>query len=295
MNRLLAALSSFGGIATRRQLMRCGFTGYELTAAVRSGHIARIRQGYYCTDETFAGAAAAVRVGGLLGCVSAASAHGVWAGTDSRTHMVVPWNASRLRSRKVSFADSTDITPDTSSDRIVLHWVQQTRPSVRGTAPCWVVPLSESLLQLAQCADTETSIAAWETALEGRHISSSELDALRGRLPDSVRQMLSDVTFGSGSGVESIAKQRLQAAGLSAQQQVFVEGVGRVDLLVEGRVIVEIDGFAYHSSPEQFERDRRRDALLTAAGYVVIRLSYRQVMEDWAFCRRSILHALATH
>ena len=38
--------------------------------------------------------------------------------------------------------------------------------------------------------------------------------------------------------------------------------------------MVEVDGFAYHSSERAFTRDRRRDAELTAAGYNVIRLSW---------------------
>jgi very-short-patch-repair endonuclease len=43
------------------------------------------------------------------------------------------------------------------------------------------------------------------------------------------------------------------------------------------RLIVEVDGYAYHSSRDAFERDRERDATLQAAGYRVIRLTWRQV------------------
>jgi len=43
---------------------------------------------------------------------------------------------------------------------------------------------------------------------------------------------------------------------------------------------VEVDGFAYHSSREAFERDRRRDARLQAAGYRVVRFTYRQIVSD---------------
>ena len=46
------------------------------------------------------------------------------------------------------------------------------------------------------------------------------------------------------------------------------------------KLVVEVDGFAYHSSKSAFERDRRRDAIFRAAGWDVIRISAKQVVED---------------
>jgi very-short-patch-repair endonuclease len=46
------------------------------------------------------------------------------------------------------------------------------------------------------------------------------------------------------------------------------------------RLVVEVDGFAYHSSAHAFERDRRRDAALTAAGIRVVRFTWRQVADE---------------
>ena len=43
------------------------------------------------------------------------------------------------------------------------------------------------------------------------------------------------------------------------------------------RLVVEVDGYAYHGHRAQFERDRRKDLALTAAGYRVIRVSWRQL------------------
>jgi very-short-patch-repair endonuclease len=51
-----------------------------------------------------------------------------------------------------------------------------------------------------------------------------------------------------------------------------------VDLLWrEQRLVVEVDGFAFHGSRHAFERDRRRDADLLAAGYRVVRFTWRQI------------------
>jgi very-short-patch-repair endonuclease len=45
------------------------------------------------------------------------------------------------------------------------------------------------------------------------------------------------------------------------------------------RLIVEVDGFAFHSTRQAFERDRLRDAELQAAGYRVMRVTWRQVAD----------------
>ena len=46
------------------------------------------------------------------------------------------------------------------------------------------------------------------------------------------------------------------------------------------RLVVEVDGYAYHGHRAQFERDRRKDLALTAAGYRVIRVSWRQLTQE---------------
>jgi very-short-patch-repair endonuclease len=54
-----------------------------------------------------------------------------------------------------------------------------------------------------------------------------------------------------------------------------------VDLLWERqRLVVEFDGFEFHSDRGAFERDRRRDAELQARGYRVIRVTWRQLIDD---------------
>lgn len=46
------------------------------------------------------------------------------------------------------------------------------------------------------------------------------------------------------------------------------------------RVIVEIDGYAFHGSRRRFEQDRRRDADLQSAGWLVFRVTWRGMTED---------------
>jgi very-short-patch-repair endonuclease len=46
------------------------------------------------------------------------------------------------------------------------------------------------------------------------------------------------------------------------------------------KLIVEVDGFGYHGHRAAFERDRRKDASLTAAGYSVIRITWWQLVHE---------------
>lgn len=53
----------------------------------------------------------------------------------------------------------------------------------------------------------------------------------------------------------------------------------RVDILVGGRLIVEMDGFAYHRSKAAFQSDRVRQNLFAAKGYFVFRTFAKEVFD----------------
>jgi len=54
-----------------------------------------------------------------------------------------------------------------------------------------------------------------------------------------------------------------------------------VDLLwADGRVVIEVDGYRYHSNTFAFSRDRHRDYELLISGYVVLRLPHDEVVSD---------------
>ena len=46
------------------------------------------------------------------------------------------------------------------------------------------------------------------------------------------------------------------------------------------QLAVEVDGYAFHASPALFERDRRKDARLSAAGVQVLRVTWRQLTSE---------------
>jgi very-short-patch-repair endonuclease len=45
------------------------------------------------------------------------------------------------------------------------------------------------------------------------------------------------------------------------------------------KLAVEVDGYRYHRAPHKFETDRERDVVLTAAGWTVLRFTWRQLTE----------------
>ncbi|MFP5364258.1 MAG: type IV toxin-antitoxin system AbiEi family antitoxin domain-containing protein [Thermoleophilia bacterium] len=73
-----------------------------------------------------------------------------------------------------------------------------------------------------------------------------------------------------------------------------VEGC-EVDFLWPGhRLIVETDGRGTHLTRAAFERDRARDAMLTVAGYRVVRFTHRQILDEPRSVARTLRALLAT-
>lgn len=115
--------------------------------------------------------------------------------------------------------------------------------------------------------------------------SRRQIAALVARFPRrrGTRALRSLLAQEAGAGfVRSEAESLLQAlvrkAGLeSPRTNVVVHGYEVDSLWPQARLVVEIDGFAFHSSRAAFERDRDRDSALTGAGYRVIRVTWRQL------------------
>lgn len=84
---------------------------------------------------------------------------------------------------------------------------------------------------------------------------------------------------------------RLAAVGIRGAHQVEFPGIGRVDLVIDDRVVVEWDG-GHHRTAEQQSEDCRRDAYLATLGYRVLRFSYHLVMNEWFVVVAAIRAAL---
>jgi very-short-patch-repair endonuclease len=59
------------------------------------------------------------------------------------------------------------------------------------------------------------------------------------------------------------------------------------------RLIVEVDGYKFHGHRARFESDRRRDQQLAAAGYRVVRVTWRQLRDEPLAVIANVAQALA--
>jgi hypothetical protein len=61
---------------------------------------------------------------------------------------------------------------------------------------------------------------------------------------------------------------------------VIVEGYEVDGLWRDKKLVVELDGYAFHRHPDAFENDRRKDATLQLAGYIVLRITWKRFVEE---------------
>jgi Protein of unknown function (DUF559) len=73
---------------------------------------------------------------------------------------------------------------------------------------------------------------------------------------------------------------------------VLVESYLVDALWPSGRLIVELDSWEFHGDRHAFERDRERDSVLQAAGFRVIRITWRRLTEEPAEVARLIRRLL---
>ena len=97
----------------------------------------------------------------------------------------------------------------------------------------------------------------------------------------AVRALLEEASIGARiirSELEERFQDFLIRAGLPRPQtNLVIEGYEVDCVWPEQRVIVELDGHATHSAAHAFELDRARDRRLEAAGWRVIRITWRQL------------------
>ena len=280
------ALQTLGLFSARtRELRALGATTRGLAVSVHRGEIMRVRIGHYALPGAARHPAAALRIGGVAACVSAAERFGLWMPPDVAPHVWLPVNASRLREPPV------DRSRHPGSETHIRHWSELCEPvdRERGT-----VSFLDCLVQVIQCQPRLYSIAILDSAMKAALLTPTGRELLRVLLPQAERGILDLIDASAGSGTESIVRTILRDAGLTVRSQVEFPGVGFVDFLVGARVVIEVDSKEWHGTAEQQVRDYHRDLELIARGFVVIRISYRQALGDHPGILRAVVAALAT-
>lgn len=226
--------------------------------AVARGDIRRLRRDVYVSPAMPDTMQAALAVGGSLSCTSALTLGGAWRPPGAGIHIAVPRTASRLGRPPVG---PTDLTVHWSADDI--------------TGPCSSVEIA--LRHTLVCQPRPAVIAIIDSALRVGLTGLASLDRVNEKVPVKYRLDVDDLDPRAESGIESLARVALRDAGLAVASQILLAGIGRVDLLVEGRVIVEVDGREWHQG--QQERDYRRDLEAMSRGFCVVRADYAHVVE----------------
>ena len=110
--------------------------------------------------------------------------------------------------------------------------------------------------------------------------------------PKSVRRLLDECDPKAASGIESITRVRIRRKGVRLTTQAHIPGVGHVDMLIGDRLVVEVDGYAFHSEKESFQEDRRRNQVQAAGNYVYMPFTYDDVVSRWPHVEATIMGAV---
>ena len=271
-----------GGLAATFELYEDGHTRRGLASAVHSGSIVRVRQGWFALNGTHPILLEAVRVGGRLTGLSALELQGFWSYPTDDLHVAVHPHDARLRTR----LDKTRRLADSPEPATCVHWREHAAGSRFMLAPV------ECLADVIACQTPDVVTAVADSVLFKRPRLVAEWNELVAGAAQCHRSYLAAVDGVCESGTESIFWFRTKKFGLTIARQVHIPGIGRVDFRVGPKLIIEVDGAAYHTDPVAFHRDRHRDAVLSALGYRVLRFSYRQVLYAWPEVEAALVGAM---
>jgi very-short-patch-repair endonuclease len=260
------------GVITVAQASRAGLSYEAVRRRVCSGHWRPCSAGVYFVDDRPFDDRARVRAA-VWGFGDAATASGLAAAwwldltrfAPDIVEVTVPRNSngrrrtgSRVRRRDL---DAHDVVEDRGL-RVTAMPLTIIEASVRRRDGAKL--MDEGLQRHADLADLWTA----HMRNKGRYGSPA------------ARLLLQAAEDGTRSAAERLFARLLTQAGITGwkanQRLVGYE----VDVFFQNtKVIVEVDGFAHHTDPEAFQRDRKKQNALALAGYQVLRFTWLDLTE----------------
>lgn len=241
-------------------------------------------------DRNVRDLAAVVSVGGDA-AISSASALRRWqlpAPTDHRIHVIVS-RTSRPRSRHPDLVVHRTKLPTTSvavegvatqTRELAIAWAWVALRGSDRRAPA-IVAARDGLVRPGELA----TVARRATRMKGRQDLLALCDLLAAGC-ESELEIWGYAEVFNVPGLNHGIRQHSVRVGATTY---------RLDLAYQAeRLAVELDGRAYHSETNQWERDIRRDVALATLGWQTIRLSHKRLTSDVAGCRRDVLQVLAS-
>ncbi|WP_445167296.1 type IV toxin-antitoxin system AbiEi family antitoxin domain-containing protein [Mycolicibacterium sp. Dal123E01] len=260
------------GVITLTQANRAGLTEQAVRRRVRAGHWRRCSPGvFFVDDREFTDAArirAAVWGYGQSACASGLAS--AWWLELTRfppdiVEVTVPrdshgrrHNGSRVRRRNLAHLDIIE------------------RRGLRTTA----LPLTAIEAAVRRGGGPKLMDQALQRHTELRQLWGAHLRNTGRYGSPAARLLLQAADDGTKSQAERLFTRLLNASGISgwkANQNVI--GYEADVLFGAAKVVVEVDGFAFHTDPETFERDRRKQNALVLAGYQVLRFTWLDLTE----------------
>ncbi|AQA02041.1 hypothetical protein BVC93_05900 [Mycobacterium sp. MS1601] len=253
-------LAANGGVVSASQLRAEGWSRGQ----IRSHGLVPVRRGWYASRFADPLVVRAVSSGGVLGCVSALRRFGVWV-PDSALHVRYSHRARRSR-------------PGTRS----CHPYRLDPPIIGA-----VDPMDIAVASAANCLDAEGLVVILDSMLNKRVIDMPDARAIVAASRFAHLDLAERCDAKSESGTETLIRLRLRACKIRLRSQVGIQGVGRVDFLVGDRLIIEADSREHHAS--KYQSDRTRDRTAIGLGFLVIRLTYEDVVYRWDMVLADIL------
>ena len=279
------------GVVATWQLVQDEVPSVQITRWAHRGWLVRLHRGVYAVghraltaDGHHLAAVLACGPGSVLSHRSAADAWGLRA--TSRRNIDVTTAAAGGRKHRWIDAHRCALHPD---ERTVLRGIPITTVA-RTALDIGEVTTQRDVHRYLVAAEQQRrydqrAIDAVVARAAGRRGLRPLLGALRDLHPQHVA---------TRSEMEIRALELIAAHGLPAPRVNDELGPYLIDLHWPAhRVAVELDSRTYHLTADAFERDRRRDAELAAAGYRSARITWRQLTCEPAWVARTLGRLLA--
>jgi very-short-patch-repair endonuclease len=279
-DRALAQLAARQhGVIARRQASAAGVSSKAIEVRLRAGRLIPLHRGVYAlghrrlrSEGYWMAAVLAVGPGAVLSHREAAALHGLR-----------PTNRARI-----------DVT--TEADRCVpgieVHRVRRLDPAdVTTVSGIPVTTVARTLVDLADVVNAESLAKAMDEAerqnrldLRAIHTARTRTTGRNGpgpqRLTHALRELAAHGTTLTRSPLEVAFQALINRAGLpKPRTNARLKGHEVDAYWPDHKLAVELDGWRFHNTRRDFQRDRERDRELTAAGHKVIRFTHRDVHE----------------
>jgi hypothetical protein len=285
--RIAALAERQHGVITHRQLLRLGLSRSTIARWVREGWLHRVHRGVYAVGHS-----KLTREGRYMAAVLACGDGAVL----SHFSAAVLWEILPERGPRV------DVTVPTAGGRgkhrlVIVHRAALTAREVMEMRGIALTKPGRTLVDLADVLPRRTL----ERALDEAAYLRLDLEALEPRPgrrgAGRLAAVLARHTVGSTRTRGELEERMLalcRGAGLPAPE-VNGDVMGyEIDFVWrEARLVVETDGWEAHGTRAAFERDRRRDAALVAAGWRVVRITWQRLEREPAGVARELRRLLA--